>query len=162
MNLVINFHKRKLMRTKVNKMNKIVFSKLWEHDAYCKIGNVHLQNKRFRGSTWIENGAIGKEAFKDWKTLLASTPQENYWSFLVNQIRGVTMIVGNEMSIKVGKFFLKIIHFEQNLVTQSIIMVRTLQGSMWMPFLEITWPKTFHFKLMKFTLLQFGVRSNLL
>jgi hypothetical protein len=28
-------------------MEKIVFSKLWEYGAYCKVENVHLQNKRF-------------------------------------------------------------------------------------------------------------------
>jgi len=35
------------MRMEVNKMKKIVFSKLWEHNAYYKIKNVHFQNKRF-------------------------------------------------------------------------------------------------------------------
>ncbi len=38
--------------------------------------------------TWIKSGADVKEALKDWKTLSTSTPQEKYWSFLVNQIIG--------------------------------------------------------------------------
>jgi hypothetical protein len=79
------------MKMKVNKMNKIIFSKLWEHDAYYKIESVHLQNKRFGGSTWIKNGAVVKFFLKVWKALLASTPQEKCWSFLVNQIRKVTI-----------------------------------------------------------------------
>ncbi len=33
---------------------------------------------------WIKTNAIVKEAFKNWKALLASTPQKNGWSFVVN------------------------------------------------------------------------------
>ncbi len=44
-----------------------------------------------------------KETFKGWKALSSSTPQEKGWSFLVKQIRKVTIEKGNEMLIKVGK-----------------------------------------------------------
>jgi hypothetical protein len=47
MNLVINLYRKKLIRMEIDKVKKIVFSKLWEYDTYCKIGSVCLQNKRF-------------------------------------------------------------------------------------------------------------------
>jgi hypothetical protein len=42
MNIVINLHNKKIMKTKVSKMKKIVFSKLWKHDTFYKIKNVRL------------------------------------------------------------------------------------------------------------------------
>jgi hypothetical protein len=42
MNFVINFRKKKLMRLKVDRMKKIVFFKLWEHNIYYKVESVHL------------------------------------------------------------------------------------------------------------------------
>jgi hypothetical protein len=35
------------MRIEMNKMKNIIFSKLWEHDTYYKVGNICLQDKRF-------------------------------------------------------------------------------------------------------------------
>jgi hypothetical protein len=35
------------MKIEANKMKKIVFSKLWKHNTYCKVENVHFQDKRF-------------------------------------------------------------------------------------------------------------------
>jgi hypothetical protein len=32
---------------KANIMKKIIFSKLWKYDTYCKVENVHHENKRF-------------------------------------------------------------------------------------------------------------------
>jgi len=40
--LIINLHKKKLIRMEVDKMKKIVFSKLWKHNAYHKVGSVYL------------------------------------------------------------------------------------------------------------------------
>jgi hypothetical protein len=40
MNFIINIHKKKLMRMEANMVKKIVFSKLWEHDAYYKVRSV--------------------------------------------------------------------------------------------------------------------------
>ncbi len=42
MNLVVNFCERKLTRTEVKKMKKIVFSKLWKYDAYYRIRIIRL------------------------------------------------------------------------------------------------------------------------
>ncbi len=47
MNFTINFCRRKIMKIEANKMKKIVFSKLWKHNTYCKVENVHFQDKRF-------------------------------------------------------------------------------------------------------------------
>ncbi len=47
MNLVSNFYRKKITGTKANKVKKIVFSKLWEHATYYKVGNIHLEDKRF-------------------------------------------------------------------------------------------------------------------
>ncbi len=33
---------------KIDKMKKIVFSKLWKYSTYYKVGSVRLQNKRFK------------------------------------------------------------------------------------------------------------------
>ncbi len=46
-NLIINLYMKKFTRTEANRMKKIIFSKLWEHNNYPKINNVHLQDKRF-------------------------------------------------------------------------------------------------------------------
>ncbi len=46
MNLVVNFQKRKLTRIEADKMKKIILSKLWEYDTYCKAKNIRFQNKR--------------------------------------------------------------------------------------------------------------------
>ncbi len=40
MNLIINFRKKKLMKTKADMMKNIVFSKLWKYGAYCKVESV--------------------------------------------------------------------------------------------------------------------------
>jgi hypothetical protein len=42
MNLIIDFNKGKLMKAKIDKMKKIVFSKLWKCDTCCKIRNIYL------------------------------------------------------------------------------------------------------------------------
>jgi hypothetical protein len=41
-NLIINLHKKKLTKTKVDRMKKIVFSKLLKHGIYCKVRNIYL------------------------------------------------------------------------------------------------------------------------
>ncbi len=46
------------------------------------------KTKGLEGYAWIKSGVVVKEAFKDWKTFLDSTPQEKGWSFLVNQVKG--------------------------------------------------------------------------
>jgi hypothetical protein len=72
------------MRMKSDKMKKIIFSKLWKYVTYCKVESIHLQTKCLEMYAWIKSGVVMKEAFKDWKTLLTSTPQEKGWSFLIN------------------------------------------------------------------------------
>ncbi len=42
MNFIINLHRRKLKRIKVDKIKKIVFSKLWKYGTYFKVGSVHF------------------------------------------------------------------------------------------------------------------------
>jgi hypothetical protein len=49
------------------------------------------KTKGLEMSTWIKNWVVVKEAFKDCKTLLASTLQEKGWSFLVNRVRKATV-----------------------------------------------------------------------
>jgi hypothetical protein len=45
-------------------MKKFIFSKLWKHDIYYKVENVS-KIKGLEGFTWIKNGVVMKEAFKD-------------------------------------------------------------------------------------------------
>jgi hypothetical protein len=105
LNLVIIFCKRKLTRTKVNKMKKIFFYKLWEHNTYCKVESVCLQNKRF-GRVYINQtwggcerslqrlkGIINFNSLRN-KLIFFSQPNKrgHYWR-----------IMGNETSIKVDK-----------------------------------------------------------
>ncbi len=74
MNLVINFHTKRLTRTKNNRMKKIVFSKLWEHDAYYKVESVHFQNKRFGRVYTNQEWRSGERSFQRLKKLLILTP----------------------------------------------------------------------------------------
>ncbi len=39
MNIIVDFKKEKIIRTKINMMKNIVFSKLWEYDIYYKVKN---------------------------------------------------------------------------------------------------------------------------
>jgi len=45
MNLMVDFNKGKLMKMKVDRMENIIFSKLWKCDACCKMINIYLQDK---------------------------------------------------------------------------------------------------------------------
>ncbi len=42
MNLVINLCKKKITKMEIDKMKKIVFFKLWEHNTYYKVENVRF------------------------------------------------------------------------------------------------------------------------
>jgi len=55
-------------------MKKIVFSKLWEHDAYYKVESVHFQNKRFGRVYTNQEWRSGERSFQRLKKLLILTP----------------------------------------------------------------------------------------
>jgi hypothetical protein len=44
------------------RMKKIVFSKLGEDNAYCEVGNVHPQNKRFGGVCMNQKWGSGERS----------------------------------------------------------------------------------------------------
>jgi len=91
MNLVINLRKKKITRMEINEMKKFVFIKLWSTTPIAKLKVFVFKTKCLERSTWIKNGVVMKEGFKNWKALLASTPQEKGRSFLVNWIRRATI-----------------------------------------------------------------------
>jgi len=136
MNLIINLHKRKNTKMEVDMMKKIVFSKLWKYGAYCKVRNVHLQNKRFK-RVYMNKGCGSLEKnlqrlkgiislnFPRKRLILLSqmSKRGNYWK-----------ILSNETLIKVAKSkkTLEISNRSwNNLVNNG------LQKSMWMPSLEM-------------------------
>jgi len=65
MNLVISLCRKKHTKMKVDLINKIIFSKLGEHGAYCKVESIHLQDKRFRRVCTNQKWVVMKESFKD-------------------------------------------------------------------------------------------------
>jgi hypothetical protein len=106
MNLVINFHKKKLTRMEIDKMEKFVFFKLWHHDTYCKVISVCLQNKRF-GKVYINQkwgshqrrlqilkGIISFNSSRKRLILPNQSSKKGHYS----------RIVGNETLIKVSKY----------------------------------------------------------
>ncbi len=102
MNLVINLHMRKHTRVETNKMKKIIFSKLWEHNTYCKVKSIHFQNKRV-----CKNQGRGnhERSFQRLKGIISfNSPRKRLILLSQPNKRGhCWRIVGNEMSIKVSK-----------------------------------------------------------
>jgi hypothetical protein len=92
MNFIVYLSKKKLMKTKTDRMKKVVFFNLWEYGTQCKVKRVHIQINGLERSPWIKSGAIMKETFKDWKAHFASGLQMKIWSFQVKQMKGVTVI----------------------------------------------------------------------
>ncbi len=75
------------MIMEVNRMKKIVFSKLWKYDAYYKVKNVHLQDKWFGKVCMNQEWGNCERSFQRLKAFSTSTPQEKGWSFLINRIK---------------------------------------------------------------------------
>jgi hypothetical protein len=65
MNLVINFRKKKLRRTKVERMKMIVFSSYESITLITKLKVFISKTKGLEGFAWIKNGAFVKKTFKD-------------------------------------------------------------------------------------------------
>ncbi len=158
MNIIINLHKRKLTKTKVDKMKKIIFSKLWKHVPYYKVRNLRFQNKRF-GKVWMNQECGGHErSFQRLKNINNfNSPRKRL--ILLGQLskKGhYWIIMGNEMSIKVGKSkkALDISNINwNNPINNGLNLARIYANA-------ISWDNVtqeFHFKLIKFTLFQFGI-----
>jgi hypothetical protein len=144
-------------------MRKIVFSKLWKHDTYCKVGSAHFQDKRFRKvymnqewgnreiSLWRLKGIINFSPPRKRLILLNQLSKQGYY----------WKIVGNEMLIKVGKSkkTLDILNRSwSSLINNGLNLTRIHANAISKD--NIT--QKFHFRLMEFTLFQFGIKSNLL
>ncbi len=72
-------------------MKKIVFSKLWKHDACSKIENICFQNKRF-GRVYInQKWGSGEKKIQRFKKWLVLTPQEKGRSSLINWVKRVNV-----------------------------------------------------------------------
>ncbi len=61
------------------------------YENIAPIAKLKVSISKIKGlerSTWIKIGEIMNEAFKDWKNISTSIPQEQNWSFLINQAKG--------------------------------------------------------------------------
>ncbi len=87
MNFIINFRKKKIMKTKADRMKKIIFSKLWEDDTYCKVGSVHFQDKSFGKVYMNQEWGNHEKKIQRLKGIINFNSQEKGWSFLVDRIR---------------------------------------------------------------------------
>jgi hypothetical protein len=105
MNLVVNIYRKKLMKTKINRVKMIFFSNLWKYDAYCKVKSIYLLYKMFGkvcvNLEWgnceknleVSKGIISFNTLRKKLILLSQTSKKgHYWK-----------IMGNAMLIKVSK-----------------------------------------------------------
>jgi hypothetical protein len=139
MKLIINLRGRKFTRIEIDRMKKIVFSKLWKCGAYGKVKSIHLQDKRFGKVYMNQKWGSCERNLQRLKSIINFNSSKkglivpsqlskrgHYWK-----------IVGNETSIKVNKFKKTSDISNKNKVAQST-MVWTLRRSMWMPSLKMT------------------------
>jgi hypothetical protein len=74
MNLVINLHRKKITRTKVDRIKKIISPSCEKMTLILKSKVVVSNKNGLEGFTWIKSGVVVKEAFKYSKALSASIP----------------------------------------------------------------------------------------
>jgi hypothetical protein len=144
MNIIINFCKKRLVRMKVDRMKKIIFSKLWEYDIYYKVESVHLQDKRF-GRVFVNQKWGSHEIIlQRLKNIIDfNSPVKRLILFCQTSKKGHHWkISGNEMLIKVSKSDKTLDILNKNYISLMNNGL-TLWGSMWMPSLEMAWSKNF-------------------
>ncbi len=92
MNLIIDFNKGKFMKAKVDMMKKIVYSKLWKCDTYCKIRNICLQDKWF-GKVYMNQkwGSCDKN-LQRLEGVVNFNSLGKGWSFWVKQVKNATIL----------------------------------------------------------------------
>ncbi len=153
------------MKTEIDKMKKIVFSKLWEYNAYYKVGSIRLQYKRFGRVCMNKKWGNCERSLQKLKGIINFNPLRKR-SILPNQLnkRGhynnYWKIVGSEMSIKVGKSkkTLDILNWVwSSPINNGLNLTKIHENAISRNYVT----QEFHFRLMEFTLLQCGVKSNL-
>ncbi len=137
MNLVINLCKEKLTRTKIDNMKKIVFSKLWKHNTYCKIGSICFQNKKFKRVCTNQEWGSHEKNLQRLKYIISfnSPIKRLILPSQLNKRGHYWRIVGNETLIKIGKSNKTLDILNKS---WSSSMVWNLWRFMQMPSLEMT------------------------
>jgi hypothetical protein len=111
------FSRKKLRKQKLTSWRRFIFSKLWKYGAYCKVENVHHENKRF-GKVCMNREWNSREwSFQKFKGVINFNSLRKRF-ILLNQMNKKShhwKIFGNEKSIKNGKSKKNIGHLEQKL-----------------------------------------------
>jgi hypothetical protein len=155
MNLIINLCERKLTRIETNTMKFFAFSKLWEYGAYCKVKSTCLQDKRSGRAYMNQEWGSHERSFQILKKIINfNSPRKKL--ILLNQSNKkghYWRIVGNEISIKVGKSKKRLNILNKNYsspINNGLNLMKIHVNVISIN--DIT--QEFHFKLIEFTILQ--------
>ncbi len=161
MNLTVHLFNNFFTKTKADIMKKIIFSKLWKYGTYYKVENVCHENKRF-GKVYMNRkcSSCEKKIQKLKGVINFNSPRKRFIFFNQMNKRGqYWRIFGNEKSIKNGKSKKKLDILNKswnNLVKNGLNLMKIHASAISKDVVT----QKLHFKLMEFTLLQFGIKSN--
>ncbi len=161
MNLIVHLFKKKFTKTKADIMKKIIFSKLWKYGAYYKVENIRHENKRF-GKVYMNRKCSNCEKkIQKLKGVINFNSLRKMFIFWnqMNKRGHYWRIFGNEKSIKNGKSkkTLNILKRSWSSLVKNGLNLMKIHVSVISKYVVT---QKLHFKLMEFTLLQFGIKSN--